>query len=77
MTDFMGMTSGSDLGVFALGLVIAGGVGGPLGWRAAFAAPLALTMVIVVLARGFAPQPVIGGAGGAARAAGAGTAAPG
>ena len=28
MTDFMGMTSGSDLGVFALGLVIAGVVGG-------------------------------------------------
>jgi MFS family permease len=38
---------------------IAGGVGGPAGWRAAYAAPLVLTVVILALARGFEPKPVV------------------
>jgi MFS family permease len=37
---------------------IAGAVGGPGGWRAAYAAPLVLTLVIAAAARGFAPAPV-------------------
>jgi MFS family permease len=39
---------------------IAGGVGGSAGWRAAYTAPLALTVVIVALARGFDPKPTPG-----------------
>jgi MFS family permease len=47
---------------FILGAALVGGiagiVGGPGGWRAAYAAPLALTLVIAAVARGFAPAPV-------------------
>jgi MFS family permease len=56
---------------------IAGGVPGSAGWRAAFAAPLALTTVIVVLARDFNPQAVGSAAGEGGRTAEAGTVAPG
>jgi MFS family permease len=55
---------------FVLGAALVGGIagvtGGPAGWRAAFVAPLVLTAVIVVLARGFDPRPVpVGGAAAA------------
>ena len=46
---------------FVLGAALVGGIagvaGGASGWRAAYAAPLVLTLVIVALARGFAPSP--------------------
>jgi MFS family permease len=48
---------------------IAGGVGGAAGWRAAYAPPLVLTAIIVVLARGFDPKPAPDAAGGADTAA--------
>src|ERR1035438_3625261 len=47
---------------------IAGGVGGAAGWRAAYAPPLMLTVVIVILARGFDPKPAPDAAGGAGTA---------
>lgn len=51
---------------------IAGAVNGPAGWRAAFAAPLVLTVVIIALARGFEPKQakVAGGEPGAVGAVG-------
>ena len=48
---------------------IAGGVGGAAGWRAAYAPPLVLTAIIVILARGFDPKPAPDAAGGAGTAA--------
>jgi MFS family permease len=42
---------------FVLGAGLVGGIAGVGGWRVAFAAPLVLTAVIVVLARGFDPAP--------------------
>jgi MFS family permease len=47
---------------------IAGGVGGAAGWRAAYAPPLVLTAIIVILARGFDPKPAPDAAGAAADA---------
>lgn len=45
---------------FVLGAALVGGIAGAVngsaGWRAAFAAPLALTIVIIALARGFEPK---------------------
>jgi MFS family permease len=42
---------------FVLGAALVGGIAGAAGWRAAYAAPLLLTVVILALARGFAPEP--------------------
>jgi MFS family permease len=42
---------------FVLGAGLVGGIAGSAGWRVAFAAPLVLTAVIIVLARGFDPAP--------------------
>jgi MFS family permease len=47
---------------------IAGGVGGAAGWRAAYAPPLVLTAIIVILARGFDPKPAPDAVGAAADA---------
>src|ERR1017187_8384809 len=62
----------TDVG-FVLGAAlaggIAGGVGGAAGWRAAYAPPLVLTAIIVILARGFDPKPAPDAAGGAGTAA--------
>lgn len=48
---------------FVLGAALVGGIAGAVngsaGWRAAFAAPLVLTVVIIALARGFEPKPVV------------------
>ncbi|HEY1322468.1 MAG TPA: MFS transporter [Streptosporangiaceae bacterium] len=45
---------------FVLGAALVGGIAGAVsgsaGWRAAFAAPLVLTIVIIALARGFEPK---------------------
>jgi hypothetical protein len=45
------------------GAAAAGRVGGAAGWRAAYAPPLVLTAIIVVLARGFDPKIAPGTAG--------------
>ena len=42
---------------FVLGAALVGGIADAGGWRVAFAAPLVLTAVIVLLARGFDPAP--------------------
>jgi hypothetical protein len=56
---------------------IAGAVGGPAGWRAAYAAPLVLTLVIIALAAGFEPGRRRRAQGEAASTAEAGSPAPG
>jgi MFS family permease len=51
---------------FVLGAALVGGIAGGAGWRAAFTAPLLLTVVIFALARGFAPEPRTASASGGA-----------